>query len=186
MTAASNTHRIARLAFILSGFAVLYLSLVVLAYATFGISWAANAGAIAQLAITAAGVVALLFLGTAFSRVLNRLWPRSLGKPAQRSGSIVVLVALALYLVGLVVALEYLIADELPGSAVGIQIMHIWHFSPVVILGALFLSAIWIATVVGTFLRHTTGPVVVTNSPYTLFLRRFSSISDDLPKSSYI
>jgi hypothetical protein len=171
MSAKRDTdHQVARFVFLLSGFAIWYLSLAVSGYVLTGLIWESTAGArIFRLMTVAAGVTAQLCLGIAFSRVLSRIWPLSLDKTARLTESIIVLAVLALYCAGLVAAWKYLTRGASPLSP-----LH----SPALILVAALLSAVWVITVAATFLRHALHPTLVLSSPFTLFLRRFSTISD--------
>jgi hypothetical protein len=175
-----NTHRVARVIFFLSGFTIAYLSLITMVYSSFGAGIFANTGdrELVQLAIITGGIVAQLYLGIAFSRVLCRLWPGSLEKSSRRLGLAVIVVSLAIYLLGIVLAWNYLTGDFLPGTAIGIQARHFWNVNSIAIISAFVFSAIWMVTASGAFLRHVMRPVAAEEFPFLLFLRRFSSTSD--------
>lgn len=180
MSNAVNTHRVARVIFFLSGFAIAYLSLIIAVYSSFGAGLFANAenGRLAQLVTIAGGIVAQLYLGVAFSRVLCRLWPGSFDNSPRRSGLVLIVISAAIYSLALVLTWKYLTGDSLPGTAIGIQARHIWNVSSVAITSAFVFSAVWMVTVSGTFFRHAMRPVAAESSPFILFLRRFSSTSD--------
>lgn len=169
----SKKHQIAQLVFLLSGFAIWYLSFIVSAYTLAVLLWAyTSGGAVIHPVIVGIAVVVELYLGIAFARVILRVWPRSLDGTSHRKEVMLILVLLAVYCATLATGWSYLAADAAPRYAQSLQ------DNPIILLSIVLLFVVWMGTVATILVSRRLDPATVLDSPFTLFLRCFSTISD--------
>ncbi len=159
-----------QMVFILGAFGVWYLTLAATAYTVAAVvQFAGYAAAMLPLFLLASSLVQL-YLGIVFARALSRIWPFS----STRVGRIIVSNTFLFALAGYALTFLALVVLFFTSGSLALIVE--------VNIGWAIISAlthyVWIVTVGMVFAIRTRRAANVLDTPFVLFLRRFSTLSD--------